>query len=249
MICAESPATSVYQNFDGKTECARAISKVLWPGEKERFLYIDMELFSNSSDLNRLMGAPRGTIGSDAGGKLAIHLSRNPYTLVYLYNFHKANERIIRFFANLFREGLFTDGAGRTIYAGNAIFILSATLQNLSGGIGYNNGIGKQPSRTNGEDQVPQILRNLNIPEVLFQHIKRTFCFEALSESDLRELIQRKIDLIKKQPGIKEIAPEIDRSVIDQIVQHYAALPYTSRKLRAVLQEIVYDKISTNTSF
>jgi ATP-dependent Clp protease ATP-binding subunit ClpC len=228
----------------GKTECAQALSKVLWPGEKERFLYIDMELFDNPSDLNRLMGAPRGTLGSEEGGRLAIHLHQNPYTLVYLYNFHKAHERIVRFFANLFREGSFTDGAGRTIFAANAIFILSATVEGNAHKIGYKNGDYENAATTGpGSENIPDMLRNLHLPKEIFHFMKGTFFFNELTEAELRKLIERKIDSIKNQPSIRELKPQLGDDLVDTIVQHYREQPLAQRNIRSMFQKYVYPAI------
>ena len=225
----------------GKTECAQALSKALWPGEKDRFLYIDMEVLDNPSDLNRIMGAPRGTIGSEEGGRLAIQISRNPYTLVYLYNFHKAHERIIRFFVNLFREGLFSDGAGRTIYAGNALFVLSATIQGNGKKIGFTNGSHATVYHgPQGNNPVSEMLLNLTLPNELFHFVKATYFFNELNDTELRELINRKVTAIKNQPGIRELNPRIDDRLLDDLLTAYKQQPYAERNLRGLLQKLVY---------
>jgi ATP-dependent Clp protease ATP-binding subunit ClpC len=229
----------------GKTECARILAKVLWPGEKERFVYIDMELFEQPSDLNRLVGAPIGTIGSEEGGRLSTPLGQQPFSLIYLRNFHKAHDRIIRFFVNLFKEGLFSDGNGRTIYCGNVIFILSATVEAQAYKIGYNPAKSTQATMP-WEDNIPDALGSLKLPKELFHFVKETFYFNELTEPELRMLIERKINAIIKQPGIKELEPHFDESLVENIIRQYMQQPPSSRNLRGMLQKYVYPAIKEN---
>lgn len=225
----------------GKTECAKALSKILWPEEQERFLHLDLGMFNDLSDLNRLIGAPTGTVGSEEGGRLSVFLSRNPYSIIYLYNFHKAHERIIRFFAGIFREGLFSDGAAKTIYAGNVIFVLSSTVH----GNGYKIGFNKNHDQVNNTSSVnkfiPDIIRSFEMPSEIFHFVKSFYFFNELSEEDLKELVERKIRVIKNQPSMRERMTHYNPRVIQKLVQSYKYQPHETRNLRGLLQKYIYE--------
>lgn len=224
----------------GKTECAKALSKILWPEEQERFLHLDLGLYNDPSDLNRLIGAPSGTIGSEEGGRLSVFLSNNPYSIVYLYNFHRAHERIIRFFAGIFREGLFSDGAAKTIYAGNVIFILSSTIHDSGYKIGFNNH--NQVNNTSAVNTfVPEIIRRLDVSAEIFNFVKSYYFFNELNDEDLQELVERKIKIIKNQPSMRERMVHSNPQIIQKLVRSYKDQPYVKRNLRGLLQKYIYE--------
>lgn len=225
----------------GKTECAKALSKILWPGEKERFLYIDMELLNDYADLNRLTGAPRGTIGSDEGGKLSSHLRQNPNTIIFLKNFHKSNERIIQFFINLFREGLFSDGSGETVYVRNAIFIISAVIEQNSINIGFGNN-----SKENSEnDKSDEILLRLNFPKEIIPLIKEIYKFDEPDDGELKEIIRRKIKSVKDQPAIRELDIQISDEVVDKMIRYYRNQSSSFHNIQGLIERFVYSHLIT----
>ena len=66
----------------GKTEMAKAISEVLFPGIP--MTRIDLSEFAQAHSLARLIGAPPGYIGHEDGGQLTEAVRHRPYQLVLL---------------------------------------------------------------------------------------------------------------------------------------------------------------------
>lgn len=228
----------------GKTECAKTISKVLWPDEQDRFLYLDMSLYNDPSDLNRLIGAPGGTIGSEDGGRLSSYISRNPFSVVYLHNFHKAHERLIRFFAGLFREGLFSDGTAKTIYAANTIFILSSTIYGNGKRIGFMNGHDKVTENLLPvHKSIPDLVRALDIPSDILHFVKYFYFFNKINDEELGKLIKKKIEIIANQPSIRERKIIFDDKLVNEIIDEYNGQPQERLNLRGLLQKKVYQTI------
>ncbi len=227
----------------GKTECAKVISKILWPDEQERFLHLDLGLFNDPSDLNRLMGTSSGTVGSEDGGRLSVFLSHNPYSIVYLYNFQMAHERIIRFFAGIFREGLFSDGSAKTIYAGNAIFILSSTVHGNEKKIGFNHNNIQTTGSSHVNKSVPEAIKALDVPSDILQFVKEFYFFNELNDDELGELVKRKIKAIGNQPAIRERKLHLSKKTIQEIVKTYKGQPLEKRNLRGLLQKYVYTAV------
>ncbi len=78
----------------GKTEIAKIISRTLTGMEP---IILNMTEFSNSSALNRIIGAPSGFVGSESKAELPFDiLESNPYQVILLDEFEKADIAVER---------------------------------------------------------------------------------------------------------------------------------------------------------
>ena len=221
----------------GKTETARALAQVLWPAQRDRFLFINMALYADPARITQLVGVPPGYAGSNETGLLSLHLRQHPHSVVYLCNFHKAHERILRLFANLFTEGSFPDARGQTVFAGNAIFILSATLDDASQQFGF----GADTSGATEDDaEITGFLESSNVPQEIVDAAKEVFWFRDLNESDTKALIERHINNIAKQPGLRELGIQFDDDVVKELLLRYRQEPPSARNLKALLNQVAY---------
>lgn len=107
----------------GKTEVAKQVTEAVF-NSKSRMIYINMSEFSNESALNRLIGSPRGYIGSDSKEELPFDtLENNPYQLVLLDEFEKAHTNVQRFFMQALDEGVVKTNRNKTIDFSRTIMI------------------------------------------------------------------------------------------------------------------------------
>ena len=67
----------------GKTELAKALAQFLFDDERA-MVRIDMSEYSEKHSVSRLVGAPPGYVGYEAGGQLTEAVRRRPYTIVLL---------------------------------------------------------------------------------------------------------------------------------------------------------------------
>ena len=110
----------------GKTEMAKAIAALLFPGaEPVRF---DMSELSESHALARLIGAPPGYLGYDDGGQLTEAVRKRPYQLVLLDEIEKAHRDVLLALLPLLDEGRLTDGRGRTVDFTNTVLVMTSNL-------------------------------------------------------------------------------------------------------------------------
>jgi ATP-dependent Clp protease ATP-binding subunit ClpC len=112
----------------GKTELAKAVAEFMF-GDEEKMVRIDM---SESSDgtvsIEKLIGMPRGIVGSERGGILTEQLRENPYTVLLLDEVEKASPYLMNLFLQAFDEGWLTDGRGKKVYLSDAIVIMTSNL-------------------------------------------------------------------------------------------------------------------------
>jgi ATP-dependent Clp protease ATP-binding subunit ClpC len=90
---------------------------------------VDMSEYQDGTvGIEKLIGMPRGIVGSERGGVLTTPLQDTPYTVVLLDEVEKANPNVLNLFLQAFDEGWLTDGRGRRVYLSDAIVIMTSMV-------------------------------------------------------------------------------------------------------------------------
>ena len=97
----------------GKTETAKAIAEALFHCESA-MTRLDLSEYGEAHAVARLIGAPPGYVGHEAGGQLTEAVRRRPYQVILLDEIEKAHRDVLDAFLGVFDEGRLTDGRGRT---------------------------------------------------------------------------------------------------------------------------------------
>ncbi|CDM64545.1 AAA family ATPase [Pyrinomonas methylaliphatogenes] len=112
----------------GKTELAKAVAEFMF-GDEEKMIRIDMSEYADGTvGIEKLIGMPRGIVGSERGGILTEQLRENPYTVLLLDEVEKASPYLMNIFLQAFDEGWITDGRGKKVYLSDAIIIMTSNL-------------------------------------------------------------------------------------------------------------------------
>jgi ATP-dependent Clp protease ATP-binding subunit ClpA len=112
----------------GKTELAKAVAEFMF-GDEEKMVRIDMSEYSDGTvSIEKLIGMPRGIVGSERGGILTEQLRENPYTVLLLDEVEKASPYLMNLFLQAFDEGWLTDGRGKKVYLSDAIVVMTSNL-------------------------------------------------------------------------------------------------------------------------
>lgn len=111
----------------GKTETAKQIAKNLFLSQ-ESLVTFDMSEYADSNADQRLLGAPPGYVGYEAGGQLTNAVSKNPFSIFLFDEIEKACPKIMDKFLQILGEGRLTDGQGKTAYFNESIIIFTSNL-------------------------------------------------------------------------------------------------------------------------
>jgi ATP-dependent Clp protease ATP-binding subunit ClpC len=112
----------------GKTELAKAVAEFMF-GDENKMVRIDMSEYGDGTvGIEKLIGMPRGIVGSERGGILTEQLRDNPYTVLLLDEVEKASPYLMNIFLQAFDEGWITDGRGKKVYLSDAIVIMTSNL-------------------------------------------------------------------------------------------------------------------------
>ena len=112
----------------GKTEMAKALAEYLF-GDERHMVRVDMSEYRDGAlAVDKLIGMPRGIVGSERGGILTNQVKDNPYTVVLLDEIEKADTYVHNLFLQAFDEGWLTDGRGKKVYFSDTIIIMTSNL-------------------------------------------------------------------------------------------------------------------------
>lgn len=111
----------------GKTELAKAITELVF-GTTDAYIRFDMSEFAAEHAGDRLIGAPPGYVGFDAGGELTNAVRRRPYSLLLFDEVEKAHPLILDKFLQVLEDGRLTDGRGTTVHFTETLIVFTSNI-------------------------------------------------------------------------------------------------------------------------
>jgi ATP-dependent Clp protease ATP-binding subunit ClpC len=177
----------------GKTETAKAIAECLFHSP-HAMTRLDLSEYAESHAIARLVGAPPGYVGYEAGGQLTETMRKRPYQVLLLDEVEKAHRDVLEAFLQVFDEGRMTDGRGRTVDFTNAVIVMTSNLgadvvrPASHGRIGF----GAQHDSDLGlyEEGFRAAARAALAPE-LYNRIDEVLAYAPLSRQDVAEVARR----------------------------------------------------------
>ena len=202
----------------GKTETAKAIAEVLFHAESA-MTRIDMSEYGEPHSVARLIGAPPGYVGHEAGGQLTESVRRRPYQVVLLDEIEKAHPEVLETFLGVFDEGRLTDGRGRTVDFTNTVILMTSNIGAEASGSSARRRVGfgaeSGPSADDVERGVTAAARAALAPE-LYNRIDEVLVFAPLGREEVREIARRLLSSVGRalftQRGVRL---ELDDSAVD----------------------------------
>jgi ATP-dependent Clp protease ATP-binding subunit ClpC len=204
----------------GKTETAKAIAEALFHAESA-MTRLDLSEFSEAHAVARLIGAPPGYIGHEAGGQLTEAVRRRPYQVILLDEIEKAHPDVLTAFLGVFDEGRMTDGRGRTVDFTNSVILMTSNLGSEEAGEKRRRvGFGGGDEGSDLEARITQAARAALAPE-LYNRIDEVMVFSPLGKGEVREIARRLLGGVARalevQRGVRlEYGPEVVELLLDQ---------------------------------
>ena len=178
----------------GKTLLTKALAEFLFDDAKSMIRF-DMSEYQERHSLSRMIGAPPGYVGHDAGGQLTEALRRRPFSILLFDEVEKAAKEVLTVMLQLMDDGRITDGQGRIVDARNCIVVMTSNL-----GAEYlarqNASDGKIDATT--REMVMTSLRNYFLPEFL-NRISSIVIFNRLTRKEIRKIVDVRLVEIQKR--------------------------------------------------
>ena len=111
----------------GKTELAKTMAECIF-GDESACIRFDMSEYSQSHSDQRLLGAPPGYVGYEAGGQLTNAVHTRPFSILLFDEIEKAHPSILDKFLQILEDGRMTDGQGNTVYFTESVILFTSNL-------------------------------------------------------------------------------------------------------------------------
>jgi ATP-dependent Clp protease ATP-binding subunit ClpB len=225
----------------GKTLLTKALAEFLFDDPKSMIRF-DMSEYQERHSLSRMIGAPPGYVGHDAGGQLTEALRRKPFSILLFDEVEKAAKEVLTVLLQLMDDGRITDGQGRIVDAKNCIVVMTSNLgaEHLS-----------RPNAPDGKidpttrELVMGALRNWFLPEFL-NRISSTVIFNRLTKREIRSIVDVRLGEIQKRlvANGRNVRIEMTNEVRDYLGSAGYSPAYGARPLARLIEKEVLNRMA-----
>jgi ATP-dependent Clp protease ATP-binding subunit ClpC len=231
----------------GKTELAKAVAEFMF-GDDDKMIRIDMSEYQDGTiAVEKLIGMPRGIVGSERGGILTERLRDNPYTVLLLDEIEKASPYLLNLFLQAFDEGWITDGRGKKVYLSDAIIIMTSNL----GSDNFKKYMKPLGFGTKTLADIKQINREvIKAAEERFSpefrnRIDEIVVFTPLTQDEVKQIAELYLNTLRKQMKRQGKELEISESALIHLVEKGFSPAYGARFLKRTIDEMVKLPVTT----
>jgi hypothetical protein len=208
----------------GKTETAKTLAEKLF-GDERCCIRFDMSEYSQSHSDQKLLGAPPGYVGYEAGGQLTNAVKEHPFSILLFDEIEKAHPSIFDKFLQILEDGRMTDGQGNTVYFSECIIIFTSNL-----GIYTRNEMGVREPNVTPDMEYPEVQKKvrqaiedyfkleLGRPEILNRIGENIVVFDFIRPEVAKQILDAQITKIVKnlatEKGIELVITDKAKSVL-----------------------------------
>ena len=209
----------------GKTELAKALSEFLFDDESA-MVRIDMSEYGEKHSVARLVGAPPGYVGYDAGGQLTEAVRRRPYSLVLFDEVEKAHPDVFDVLLQVLDEGRLTDGQGRTVDFRNTVVILTSNLG--AGGT---------------REQIMEAVKHHFKPEFI-NRLDDVVVFDPLTQEQLVGIVDIQLAALAERLASRRLTLHVSDAAKSWLAERGYDPAYGARPLRRLIQQAIGDQLA-----
>lgn len=217
----------------GKTETAKLLAEHVF-GKQEQFLRLDMSEFGQEISVQRLIGAPPGYVGYEAGGGLTEPILNNPYTLVLLDEIEKAHPKIFDIFLQVLDDGRLTSGKSELVDFTQTIIMATSNI-----------GVSEILEGFHKDEDVtsPEFIESRLIPS-LSRHFRLEFLnrfdailvFKPLTTPDLLSIAQLEIKKIEQRIKKYNIGFNLEEAVLRSKIEQLTDPRFGARPVKRFIE-------------
>ncbi|TCK65389.1 AAA family ATPase [Curtobacterium sp. PhB136] len=219
----------------GKTELAKALAEFLFDDEKA-LVRIDMSEYGEKHSVARLIGAPPGYVGYEAGGQLTEAVRRRPYSVILLDEVEKAHPEVFDVLLQVLDDGRLTDGQGRTVDFRNTIMVLTSNL-------GSQFTTDMSLTEEQREEAVRELVQQAFRPEFI-NRLDDIVVFQALTSEDLGQIVSLYVDRLARRLSDRRLELAVTPEARGWLAERGYDPVYGARPLRRLMQRQIDDQLA-----
>ena len=230
----------------GKTELTKTLAQFMFNDDRA-LIRVDMSEYMERHSTSKLIGSPPGYVGHDEAGQLTEAVRHRPYSVVLFDEIEKAHPEVFNMLLQVLDEGRLTDGKGRAVNFKNTVIILTSNIGSQfiekMESIGFSNNSDKQDYGQTKE-KVMEALKEHFRPEFL-NRLDETIVFDILSEKSIKEIVNLRIDVVRKRLAIKEIDLKISEEALSYLAKEGYTPHYGARPLNRLIQNKILNPVAS----
>ncbi|RZD15933.1 MAG: ATP-dependent Clp protease ATP-binding subunit [Candidatus Acididesulfobacter guangdongensis] len=224
----------------GKTETAKALAEYMF-GSPKNLIRIDMSEYKDGSlAVDKLIGMPRGIVGSTRGGILSNQVKDNPFSVILLDEIEKASDMVFNLFLQVFDEGFLTDGRGKRVYFSDSIIIMTSNL-----GSHEFSKFTKPLGFIESTDVIKSIKSTINkevennfSPEFI-NRIDDIVIFSPLTKEEVKKIALLHLESINKSMAGYDKSLIVEEDALGKLVELGFSAKYGARFLKRKIDDII----------
>lgn len=228
----------------GKTEVAKILAKEV---SDSSLIILNMTEYNDPASMARIIGAPPGYVGYDSNAELPFDpLETNPYQVILLDEFEKADKSIQRLFMQVFDEGTLRTSKGNLIDFSKAI-IIATTNASYSEGAKATIGFAETHGVNANADIVAALSGWFDIE--LLNRFSKIICFEKIPREVYRTIVSeeyaRETSRILAERPYLPLDATMDDTNLDKLVDETYVPNLGARPARGAVRTFI-EKTCTN---
>ncbi|MBQ0085072.1 MAG: ATP-dependent Clp protease ATP-binding subunit [Prevotella sp.] len=234
----------------GKTYLAKKLAEYMF-GSADALIRINMNEYSESFNISRLIGSPPGYVGYEESGELTEKVRRHPYSIVLFDEIEKAHGNVFNLLLQVLDEGKITDGSGRNIDFRNTVIIMTSNvgtrqLKDFGRGIGFTasgmqNGVAvNDKDKAYARDVIKKSLEKQFSPEFL-NRLDEIITFDQLDKDALEKIVDLEVDLLTRRVALLGYHLMLTEKAKEFIADKGYDVQFGARPLKRALQTYVED--------
>ena len=214
----------------GKTELSKALANRLFDSD-DAMVRIDMSEYMEKHTVSRLIGAPPGYVGYEAGGQITEAVRRRPYAVILFDEVEKAHPDVFNVMLQILDDGRVTDGQGRTVDFTNTVLILTSNIGSQS-----ILELAADPEQHEAmEARVNEALRAHFRPEFL-NRLDDQIIFHSLRREELRQIVTLQVERLRKRLADRKLELSLSDGAADWLADAGYDPVYGARPLKRAVQ-------------
>ncbi|KAI0961580.1 hypothetical protein AcV7_000647 [Taiwanofungus camphoratus] len=221
----------------GKTLLSKTLATLLFDSP-DAMIRIDGSEYSEKHSIARLIGAPPGYVGHDAGGQLTEYIRRKPYSIVLIDEVEKASREFVTLFLQVLDDGRLTDGQGRIVDFRNTVIIMTSNL-----GAAYLNDMGDGPVKAQTRELVMGAIRG-HFPPEFINRIDEIVVFRTLSEKNVLKIVDLRLKEVEERLADMKMTLDLDDASKQFLMSSGYSPVYGARPLNRAIQSELLNPLS-----
>jgi ATP-dependent Clp protease ATP-binding subunit ClpB len=230
----------------GKTELVKAVAEQLF-GDETHLVRLDMSEYMERHSVARMIGAPPGYVGFEAGGQLTEAIRRRPYSVILLDEVEKAHPEVMNVLLQLLDDGRLTDGKGRVVDFRNTLVVMTSNLaqdERFAPRTDEDGMIDESPEQRRERQRAITAELQLHFRPEFLNRLDAIVRFNGLTRELIRRIVHLELAKVNRILGEQDLELVATDAAVERIAELGFDPQFGARPVKRVIQREVQDRLA-----